>query len=126
MLFGKVLKQGAPFTFNEDILDNPEIAEAGAVLAIHNIALAPENLSQTSLWVKKDDQEFLIATLSKEHSHASIDLHLFIQDDSQLFVKGNGSIHVLGSFELDEEPFDSENLYGGEGDSDEEGEDEDG
>lgn len=51
MLFGKVLKQSTPFTFNLDILDTQE---AGAVLAIHNIALGPENQSATSLWVKKE------------------------------------------------------------------------
>lgn len=51
MLFGKILKQSTPYLFSPDILDTEDV---GPVLSISNIALGPENQSQTSLWVKKN------------------------------------------------------------------------
>lgn len=98
MLFGKVIKQDTPFKFSEE--SNEEILPT---LVIHNAALAPGSKGVTSLWVRKDGQEFLIATLNEQNSFASIQIYLFIEDESELFVKGNGSIHLVGSFENDED-----------------------
>ena len=78
--------------------------EVTPTLVIHNAALGPENRGATSLWVKKDEQEFLIATLSGEHSFASLNIYLFIDDNSELFVKGPGSIHLIGTFSNEELP----------------------
>jgi hypothetical protein len=98
MLFGKVIKQDSPFKFSEE--DNEEVAPT---LVIHNAALGPGSKGVTSLWVRKDGQEFLIATLNEQNSFASIQIYLFIEDESELFVKGNGSVHLVGSFENDED-----------------------
>jgi hypothetical protein len=37
--------------------------------------------------------------LNKDKPHASIEINLFIQDEAELFVKGLGTIHLVGSFE---------------------------
>ena len=123
MLFGRVVKQSEPFTFDANLADTQEIPSP--VLSIHNVALGPEVKGATSLWVKKDEKEFLVITLSAEHPHASIDLHLFIEDEVTLLVKGPGSIHIIGSFDLEDEP-DFGDRFGDDEDEDDEDEDEDG
>ena len=116
MLFGTIIKQGTPFAFNEALEESGQ--EIGPVLIISNLALGHENRGQTDLYIKKDDKEFLVATLNANNSHVQVDLQLFIEDEVELLVKGPGSIHVVGSFE-------APGPYDGLGDSDEEAEDDD-
>jgi hypothetical protein len=77
MLFGKVLKQDTPFKFGEELEETQEVLPT---LIIHNAALAPGSKGATSLWVRKDGQEFLIATLNEQTSFVSIQIYLFIED----------------------------------------------
>ena len=128
MLFGRIIKQAEPFTFDANLADTEEILSP--ILAIHNVALGPENKGTTSLWVKKDNKEFLVISLSAEHPHAHLDLHLFIEDETTLLVKGPGAIHVIGSFSGDDEGSEFgdklyDDLEGEDEDEDEEDEDED-
>ena len=51
-----------------------------------------------SLYFKKDDEEFLVVTLTKEKSQATVNLFLALVDDVTLLVKGNGIIHVVGFY----------------------------
>lgn len=106
MFFGKIISQAQPFRFAPT--DNEEELE-GTVLSLTNVVLAPSSKESVSLWVQKEDEEFLIATLTKEKPQATINLFLSLLDDATLKVKGNGVVHVVGFFEPDQEgdlPFD--------------------
>ena len=41
----------------------------------------------------------MIASLSKERPHATLNIFLSLIDNAKLIVKGNGIIHVVGFFE---------------------------
>lgn len=63
------------------------------------------------LYIKKDDAEFLVASLTKERPQATINLFICLLDNITLLVKGSGSIHVAGFNEPEPEgglPFDGE------------------
>jgi hypothetical protein len=79
--------------------------------------LSDENVGQTSLWVKKQGQEFLVAVLNKERLQAMVELNLYIYDDAELIVKGPGTMHVIGSFEMGREEIGGDGgMYGDEED----------
>ena len=55
----------------------------------------------------------MIATLTKEHPQATINLFISLIDDVTLSVKGNATVHVVGFFEPDQDadlPFGEEGL----------------
>jgi hypothetical protein len=99
MFFGKILNQGQTFKFN------PQDAEEaqGEVLSITNVVLAPSSKESVSLFVKKQNEEFLIATLTKERPQATINLFISLLDEVSLVAKGNGSLHITGFYEPDQE-----------------------
>jgi hypothetical protein len=76
MFFGKILNSGQSFKFNPTDAEDSQ----GEVLSITNAVLAPSSKESVSLYVKKDDQEFLIATLTKERPHAVINVFLSLLD----------------------------------------------
>lgn len=76
MFFGKILNQGQTFKFNpEDAADSQ-----GEVLSITNVVLAPSSKESVSLFVKRENEEFLIATLTKDRPHVVINLFLSLLD----------------------------------------------
>lgn len=99
MFFGKILNQGQSFKFN------PQDAEEaqGEVLSITNVVLAPTSKDSVSLFVKKENEEFLIATLTKERPQAVINVFISLLDEVTLTAKGNGSLHITGFYEPDQE-----------------------
>lgn len=99
MFFGKVISQSSPFSFTPS--DNEDLE--GTVLSLTNLVLAPSSKESGSLWIKKESQEFLIATLTKEQPQATVNLFISILDDATLIVKGNAIIHVVGFFEDDQD-----------------------
>ncbi len=75
--------------------------------------LAPNSNEPASLWAKKDGEEFLIASLTKDKPHVVINLFISLLDKITLINKGKGTIHLTGFFELDNgegEEFDPEDL----------------
>jgi hypothetical protein len=98
MFFGKILSGGQSFKFS------PEEAAAsqGEVLSITNVVLAPSSKDQAALWANKDGQELLIATLTREHPHAALNLFISLLDGVTILNKGNGTLHVTGFYEPDE------------------------
>jgi hypothetical protein len=99
MFFGKVLNQGQNFKFSASEVEETQ----GEVLSITNVVLAPTSKENASLYVNKDGQEYLIATLTKERPQATINLFISLLDDVSLLVKGNGSLHITGFFEPDQD-----------------------
>jgi hypothetical protein len=76
MFFGKILNQGQTFKFNpEDAADSQ-----GEVLSITNVVLAPSSKESVSLFVKRENEEFLIATLTKDRPQAVINLFISLLD----------------------------------------------
>ena len=74
------------------------------------------------MFVKKGAEKFLVALLTKERPQASINVYITLDDNVQLVVEGNGTIHITGYFEpegQDDLPFGEE--FGDESE-DEEGE----
>lgn len=45
----------------------------------------------------------MIASLTKERPHATLNIFLSLLDGAKLIVKGNGIIHVAGFFEPEQE-----------------------
>ena len=100
MFFGKILNQGQSFKFNpEDAGDSQ-----GEVLSITNVVLAPSSKESVSLFVKRENEEFLIATLTKDKPHVVINLFLSLLDEAVLVTKGNGTLHLTGFYEVEEGP----------------------
>lgn len=111
MFFGKIISQSQPFKFTPSEDEDVE----GTVLSLTNVVLAPSSKDSASLWVQKEEEEFLVATLTKEKPQATINLFISLLDDVTLIVKGNGIIHVVGFFEPDQEgdiPFEGEDSEG--------------
>ena len=76
MFFGKILNSGQSFKFNPTDAEDSQ----GEVLSITNAVLAPTSKESVSLYVKKEDPEYLIATLTKERPHAVINVFLSLLD----------------------------------------------
>lgn len=120
MFFGKVITHQAPFAFT------PESAEEGReVLSLTNVTLAPSSKDGAQLFIKKGTEKFLIALLTKERPQATINVYLTLEDNVQLLVEGNGTIHATGYYEPegnDDLPFDDleEEDFDGESDEEEE------
>ena len=113
MFFGKVINKGSPFKFSEDNVDET----AGDVLSITNVTLAPGSGNQASFFIKKDEQEFLVASLTKERPQATVNLFLALLDQVTLVVKGDATIHIVGFFEPEQDgdfPYGEEDLEGEE------------
>jgi len=73
------------------------------VLSLTNVVLAPTSKDSASLWIKKDNAEFLIASLTKDRSHTAINVFISLLDEVTFTVKGNGVLHVTGFFEPDQQ-----------------------
>jgi hypothetical protein len=76
MFFGKILSQGQNFKFNPHDAEESQ----GEVLSITNVVLAPSSKESVSLYVKKENVEFLIATVTKENPHVVINLFVSLLD----------------------------------------------
>lgn len=50
------------------------------MLSITNVVLAPSSKDSVSLFAKKENEEFLIATLTKERPQATINLFISLLD----------------------------------------------
>jgi hypothetical protein len=98
MFFGKILSQGQSFKFSAHDAEESQ----GEVLSITNVILAPNSKESVSLYAKKDGQEFLIATLTKDHPHAVVNFFLTLVDEVTILTKGNGALHITGFYEPDE------------------------
>lgn len=72
------------------------------MLSITNVVLAPASKEQVSLFARKDGQDILIATLTRDHPHAVVNLFVSLLDDVTFVTKGNGALHITGFFEPDE------------------------
>ena len=99
MFFGKILAQGQTYQFNTQHADQNQ----GEVLSLTNVVLAPTSQAPASLYIKKDSEEFLIASLDKSHPHATINVFISLLDEAVLSVKGNGILHITGFFEPEQE-----------------------
>jgi hypothetical protein len=121
MFFGKIITQAQPYSFTESEVDE----SSGEVLSLTNAALAPNSKESASLFVKNSEGEFLIAVLTKDKPHATINVFLSLMDEVKLIVKGNGNIHVVGFFEpsQDDEFMNPADLEGEEESDEEEEED---
>jgi len=64
------------------------------------IILIKEN---ASLYIQKEKEEFLVATLTKEKPQATINLFISLIDDVTLLVKGNATVHLIGFYEPDQD-----------------------
>lgn len=64
--------------------------------------LAPTSNQGASLWVKKDNEEFLVANLTKEKPQVTINLFISLLDDVTLIAKGAGVLHITGFYEPDQ------------------------
>ena len=107
MFFGKVITQGKSFTFGQETADEV----VGEIISLTNTVLAPTSTADASLWIKKGDEEFLIASLTKANPHATINVFISLFDEATLLVKGNGAIHITGFSDPEEGkdlPFDDE------------------
>ncbi len=60
----------------------------------------------------------MIATLTKERPHASINLFISLLDEVSLVAKGNGSVHITGFYEPDQDGL-PKGLYDKDEDEDE-------
>lgn len=92
-------------------------------MSLTNVVLAPSSKEAGSLWIKKDNEEYLIASLTKERPQATINLFISLVDELTLLVKGNATLHVAGFYEPDQEadlPFGEEDLEDLEDDEEEE------
>lgn len=98
MFFGKILSQGQSFKFSTQEAEESQ----GEVLSITNVVLAPSSKESVSLFAKKDNEEFLVATLTKERPHAVINLFISLLDEVTILTKGNGVLHITGFYEPDE------------------------
>ena len=94
MFFGKVLNQRERYQFNAQNTDEFQ----GEVLSITNAVLTPSSKESASIYIKQDNQEFLIATLTKEFPQISLNIFISLLDELEIFVKGNASVHVSGFF----------------------------
>lgn len=112
MFFGKILSNNQTYKFSADEAEETQ----GEVLSLTNVVLAPTSKDGASLYLKKDNQEFLIASLTKDRPQSLINVFISLLDEVSLVVKGNGTLHVTGFFEpeqagdlaLGEEDLDSE------------------
>ena len=95
MFFGKVISKNSPFAFSEENVD----ASAGEVLSITNLTLAPGSGNNASLWVKKENEDFFIGSVAKDHMHLTVNLFVSLIDNVTFHVKGDGTIHITGFFE---------------------------
>ena len=98
MFFGKILNKNRPFPYTAESVE----AVNGEVLSITNLALDPKSEEPASLFIKKQDGEYLIATATKEKPHQMLNLFISLADKITLIVKGNGSVHVSGFIEPDQ------------------------
>lgn len=92
-------------------------------MSLTNVVLAPSSKEGGSLWIKKDNEEYLIASLTKERPQATINLFISLVDELTLLVKGNATLHVVGFYEPDQDadlPFGEEDLEDEEDEEDEE------
>lgn len=99
MFFGKILNKNSPFLFNEENVDET----AGDVLSVTNVTIAPGSGNQASFFIKKGNQEFLVASLTKERPQATVNLFVALVDEVTLLVKGDASVHILGFFEPEQD-----------------------
>ena len=70
-----------------------------------------------SLYIKKGEEEFLVASLTKERPQTLTNIFITLTDAVTLVVKGNGIIHVIGFYEPEAEgdlDLDEEDLLGEE------------
>lgn len=56
-----------------------------------------------SLFIKKDGEDFLIASLTKERPQAYTNIFVSLADDVEFIVKGNGIIHAIGFYEPEDD-----------------------
>ena len=68
-------------------------------MSLTNLTLAPTSKEGASLYIKKGEEEFLVASLTKERPQTLINIFITLTDGVTLVVKGNGIIHVLGFYE---------------------------
>ncbi len=99
MFFGKILSQGQTYKFSAEEAEESQ----GEVLSITNVVLAPTSKEAASLWIKKDNEEFLIANLTKDKPQVSINVFISLLDEVSLHTKGNGVLHITGFFEPDQQ-----------------------
>jgi hypothetical protein len=76
MFFGKILASGQTFKFNPTDAEDSQ----GEVLSITNVVLAPSSKDSASLYIKKENEEFLIATLTKEKSQVVVNVFISLLD----------------------------------------------
>lgn len=92
------------------------------MLSITNVTLAPGSGNQASLYIKKDEQEFLVASLAKDRPQATVNLFIALLDQVTLLVKGDATIHIVGFFEPEQDgdfPYGEEDLEGEEDEEEE-------
>lgn len=99
MFFGKILSQGQTFKFAPSEAATFE----SDILSLTNVVLAPTSKEGASLYIKKDNQEFLVASLTKASPQVVINVFLALQDEAEFIVKGNGTLHITGFFEPEQE-----------------------
>ena len=69
------------------------------ILRISQATLSPKTPNKTQLFLKKDDEEFLLATLDPEsNSFVSLELYLLLSEGFSL-LSDNGEVHIIGYYE---------------------------
>jgi len=76
MFFGKILKEGQTHKFEL----NEGAEYQSKILTITNVVLAPTSNSGASLWFKRNDEEFLIANLTKNQPHLTLNIIITLID----------------------------------------------
>ena len=99
MFFGKILNQGESYQFNAQNADEFQ----GEVLSITNAVLTPTSKESASLYIKQENKEFLIATLTKESPQISLNIFISLLDELQIYVKGNAAVHISGFFQPEQD-----------------------
>ena len=66
------------------------------------ISLAPKEKSRSSLFVEKDGQKFLLATLDERNPSISVDLYFLKNENVKFYAEGQGTFHLVGYCEPSE------------------------
>lgn len=76
MFFGRILTKDSPFVFGPESVNETQ----GEVLSITNVMLAPTSKDGATLWIKKDSNEYIIASLTKDKSHVQTNVFMSLLD----------------------------------------------
>jgi hypothetical protein len=100
MFFGFVLAPGKSYKFTEEELGKGDVLSVtNAVLSAPGKKVTQKSI-QADVYVRVRDEDFIVARLSDHIPQATLDLHLSVLDEAELFVKDNSApVHLVGFYE---------------------------